>query len=182
MNARNGARLAAVPGASYRPTPRLATDGTPQVTFVPEISGGALVFDFSTWPVSAELQLALAQAFAFRTRPGGPIRASGSAGRAFRLLRTFAKHLAASGRPPQRPQDRDPVHLKGWAMARSDHQGLPIEQAALKSCLRALGWRIDGDRTHHIIPTDQAQENARPHKIHFSQETSAQIPESVPVS
>ncbi len=138
MSARDGSRLAAVPGAGYRPTPRLAADGTPQVTFRPETPGPSQVFDFSTWPVTAELQLALAQAFAFRTRPGGPIRAAGAAGRAFRLLRAFAKHLAASGRPPLKPDELVPVHLKSWAMARSDHQSLSVELAALKCSLRRI--------------------------------------------
>ena len=138
MSARDGSRLAAVPAVGYRPTPRLAADAAPQVTFTPETPGPSQVFDFSTWPVTEELQLALAQAFAFRTRPGGRIRATGAAGRAFRLLRAFAKHLAASGRPPQKPDELVPAHLKSWAMARSDHKSLSVELAALKSSLRRI--------------------------------------------
>ena len=138
MSARDGSRLAALPGAGYRPTPRLAADGAAQVTFVPETPGPSQVFDFSTWPVTVELQRAMAQAFAFRTRPGGPIRATGAAARSFRLMRAFAKHLAESARPPRKPDEIIPAHLKGWALARSDYKGLPIELAALKSCLRRV--------------------------------------------
>jgi len=138
VSARDGSRLAALPGAGYRATPRLAADGTPQVTFQPETPGPSQVFDFSTWPVSVELQLALAQSFAVRTRPGGPIRATGTAGAAFRLLRAFATHLAASGRPPRRPQELVPAHLKSWVMARSDHKGLSSELASLKCFLRRI--------------------------------------------
>jgi hypothetical protein len=126
-----------LPGG-YRPTPRLATDGAPKVTFVPETPGPSQVFDFSTWLVADELQLALAQAFAFRTRPGGPIRAASSAGRAFRLLRAFATHLAASSRPPQKPNELVPAHFKSWAMARRNHKSLSIELATLKSSLRRI--------------------------------------------
>jgi hypothetical protein len=138
MSARDGSRLAALPDAGHRPTPRLAVDGAPQVTFSPETPGPAQVFDFSTWPVTAELQLALARAFAFRTRPGGPIRAAATAGSGFRLLRAFARHLAASGRPPRNPSDLVPAHLRSWVMARSDHKGLSAGLAALKCFLRRI--------------------------------------------
>jgi len=138
VSARDGSRLAALPDAGYRPTPRLAVDGTPRVTFSPETPGPAQVFDFSTLPVATELQLALAQAFAIRTRPGGPIRAASTAGSGFRLLRAFARHLAASGRPPRRPDDLVPAHLKSWVMARRDHKGLSAELAALKCFLRRI--------------------------------------------
>ena len=111
MSARDGSRLAALPDAGYRPTPRLAADGAPQVTFSPETPGPSQVFDLSTLPVTAELQLALAQAFAIRTRPGGPIRAASTAGSAFRLLRAFARHLAASNSGPTDSS----VGVSGWS-------------------------------------------------------------------
>ncbi|MDG4795452.1 hypothetical protein [Micromonospora sp. WMMD1082] len=142
MSARDRSRLAALPGAGYRPTPRLADEQRPQVTFSPETRdktrGPARVFDFSALPVSTELQLAFARAFAFRTRAGGSIRATGSANQSFRIMRSFAVHLAAGNRPPQTPADLAPAHVKGWAMARRDHAALTGELAVLKACLRRV--------------------------------------------
>src|SRR5439155_1686392 len=85
-----------------------------------------------------ELLLHHAQQGAVRPRPGGPVRPAGPAGAALRLLRGFATHLAASGRPPRRPQELVPAHLKSWVMARSDHKGLSSELASLKCFLRRI--------------------------------------------
>ena len=118
MSARDGSRLGALPSAGYRPTPRLAADGRPVIRFVPEDPGSApMVFDFSTWPVSLDLQRALAQALAWRIRPAGSVRAARSADKSFRVLRRFATYLGGLHRPPHAAAELTPAQLKGWFLS-----------------------------------------------------------------
>ncbi len=139
MSARTGGRLAALPPAGYRPTPRQAGDGTPVVQFVPEDPASpARMFDFSTWPVGVDLQRALAAGFAWRTRPGGPLRAVRSAERAFRVLRSFATYLGELNRPPSGTGDLVPAHLQGWFLARCGNGSAPFDLSNLKSSLRCV--------------------------------------------
>lgn len=139
MSARDGSRLGALPSAGYRPTPRLAADGTPVLRFVPEDPGSApMAFDFSTWPVSVDLQRSLAQGLAWRIRPAGPVRAARSADRSFRVLRQFGTYLAGLHRSPRSAAELTPAQLKGWFLTCQGNVTAAFVLADLKSSLRRV--------------------------------------------
>jgi hypothetical protein len=109
------------------------------VQFTPEDrTAEAAAYDFSTLPVSPELQRAFASAFAQRSRPGSGIRAAGTADSAFRRLTKFAEYLASLLRPPQGPADLAPAHLDGWFLRRSSLKSAGRELGELKVCLRKV--------------------------------------------
>jgi hypothetical protein len=64
-----------------------------------DYGAGSKDYDFSTLPISRELQAAFARAFAARTRPGGGLRAAQSADQAFRWLAGFATYLTGLQQP-----------------------------------------------------------------------------------
>ena len=172
MSARDGSRLAAVPAAGYRPTARLNTANGTQVLFVPETPGPARMFDLSGWPVSENLQHAFAQAFAFRTRPGGSIRTTNSAQQCFRILRAFATHVGTGEQPPRTAAELTAAQLKSWKMARADHASMPTELAVLKACLRRVPGITVGFAACLSEPSPQ---RARSIEASYSREELARI-------
>jgi hypothetical protein len=132
---------------------------SPVVRFVPEDAGSASAdFDFSGLPVSAALQLALAMAFAARTRPGGPIRARESAAQTFRTLRMFATYLSTLVRPPRNPSDLTPAHLNGWLLQRQ-HQ-VDGRRWDLKASLRRVPG-ITNDFAACVAERNPARQKAK---------------------
>jgi hypothetical protein len=172
VTGRRGGRLAAVPQRGHRPVPRLAVDGALQVTFSPETPGPPRVFDFSAWPVPPTLQRDFAQAFAMRTRPGGSIRTLHSANQCFRILRSFAAHLASSEHLPQTSAQLTATQLRAWQLARTDHASLTTELATLKPVLR----RLPGITTEFMACLDEPNPpRTRSQETSYSREEMARI-------
>ncbi len=133
-------RRAALPPAGFRPQLRLrhGQDGL-IVRFVAEDHGaGTKDYDFNVLPVGPALRLAFAQAFAERTRPGGPLRALASANKTYWRLTHFAGYLSTLNRPPERAGDLVPVHLDGWFLQRSSLASAVMELTQLKADLRKM--------------------------------------------
>ena len=100
MNLRG--RKASLPPADHARPEHVSPDGL--VVHHYNRNGRVKDYDFSTLPISRELQAAFARAFAERTRPGGGLRAAESADQAFRWagqLRDLSHRIATASAPSQ---------------------------------------------------------------------------------
>ncbi|PAX86074.1 hypothetical protein CLM85_08025 [Streptomyces albidoflavus] len=135
---RGGGRPAAVPSPGTRPRPRTGTDGL-TVRFVPEDpSDDPFEFDFRPLPLSPLLQRTFAAAFAERIRPGAGLRSWDAAKNAFEDLRTFARVLSRSPRPPLAAAHLVPAHLEEWILERGGAERASRATGRLKLTLKKI--------------------------------------------
>ncbi|MFJ2555965.1 MULTISPECIES: hypothetical protein [unclassified Streptomyces] len=130
-------RPAALPTPGYQAPQRLfLDDGQCLVRFFPERGGPPVDYDFAAFPITRELVVWLATAFAGATGPAGRRRTTSSALSAYGLLRRFAHHLASLNRPPAHPAQLRAAHLESFQMARLGTPNLNRELPTLRSVLR----------------------------------------------
>ncbi|MQY09940.1 hypothetical protein SRB5_00440 [Streptomyces sp. RB5] len=134
---RAAGRPAALPTPGYQAPQRLfLDDGQCLVRFFPERGGPPVDYDFAAFPITRELVVWLATAFAGATSPAGRRRTTSSALSAYGLLRRFAHHLASLNRPPAHPAQLRAAHLESFQMAGLGTPNLNRELPTLRSVLR----------------------------------------------
>lgn len=130
-------RPATLPKPGYQAPQRLfLDDGQCLVRFFPEHGGPPVDYDFSAFPVSRELAVWMATAFAGTTGPAGRRRTTSSAKSTHGLLRRFAQHLASLNRPPASPTELRAAHLESFMFAGLGTPNLNRELPTLRSVLR----------------------------------------------
>ena len=137
MNARG--RTAALPAAGYRSPQRLFADeaqGTLVVRVYPESTEDRRDFDFTCFPVPAELRSWFATTFARSTGPSGTKRRAETAKTGYLHLRRFARYLGSLNQPPARPADLRPAHLDGYGLQRRGDRHWGHEIYTLRATLR----------------------------------------------
>lgn len=132
-------RQAVLPPGGYRSPQRLLADeqaGVLTVRVFAETGDEAYDFDFSGWPVTAELRMWFARGFLAATGPAGTKRRMSSAAAAHGHLRRFARYLGGLAQPPQAPAGLKPVHLDGYELARRGEKSWSRKIGSLRGMLR----------------------------------------------
>jgi hypothetical protein len=131
---------ASLPVNGYTAPSRFADPFDPLlIKVIAEGTGDEGTFDFSTFPVGAQLQHTFAVGFEWITGPGGSRRTIPSAASAFRDLRIFARSLAAADPAPMKISELRASHVDGLSLFTStgNYRGSI-------STLRALFRKTDG--------------------------------------
>ena len=95
-------------------------------------------FDFTTLPVSRDLQESFARAFNVRTGPGGTIKTMSSTLGLWFCVRTFTRFLSTLADPPRRVPDLRASHLDGYLLFRASVVSAPEELGGVIGLLAEL--------------------------------------------
>ncbi len=110
-------RRSALPPSGTRAQRVRASMEAPVVQHRDDTSGAATLYDFSGFPVGADMQVYLAKVFESYAGPLGTAKAKDTAATAYRNLRRFALFLAAMDEPPPTPGSLTRTHLNAYRLA-----------------------------------------------------------------